>query len=191
MEEEKNEKPVMEDMLRHEIAAQIEFLNGLEPGTKEHTAAANDVATLLKALYADLEQEVVYETKMKEFENKQTQLESEQKQFEQEIEFKKEQFEKETDLKQKQFEEDIKLRREQLKTEQKVHVEEKKERNKDRILDTVFKGISVVVGIAGLVVPYHFYKKMYLTGLEFEKDNCISSQHSKWLIGRIKPGKLE
>lgn len=160
--EENKQKPIMEDKLRSEIEAQIEFLNGMEPGTKEHASATNDVATLLRALYADLEQEVLYDVKLKELEQK-------QKQFEEELELKKKQFEQ----------------------EKRVQATEKKEKKKDRIVDIVFKTVGVAVGIAGLVVPYHFYKNMYLTGLEYEENGCISSQHSKWLFGRIKPGKLD
>lgn len=159
---EEQEMVDINELLKIEIGAQIEYLNELEPGTEKHTAAVNDLTKLYNAYNGMLETEGKFQSDMAK------------------LDAEKEQFEKEMELKEKQFQEELKAK------------EEAEKKEKDASLwDKIFKGGEVVLRAAAILVPLWFYRKMFTTGLKFEETGTIAAQENKWLFSKFKPNKLD
>lgn len=150
------------ELMKGEIEAQIEFLNELEPGTEKHGSAVTDITKLYNSYNSMLDTEGRFQTEMAK------------------IEAQKEQFEKEMELKEKQFQEELRARSE----------DEKKEKEAS-FCDKIWKACEIALKLAGIALPLWFYRKMFVTGLKFEETGTISAQETKWFMQKMKPNKLD
>lgn len=147
-------------LLSSEVEREIEHLQSLQPGDKEHTEVVDTLVKLHKLKIE--EQKTIFEST-----DKKESLEFERKIKGDELTLKKQQFELDKETQTKDF---------QLKDNL----------EKDSKVD---RYVKVGVEVAGIVLPLVAYGMWYNRGLKFEETGTFTSSMIKNLLGKFKPTK--
>ena len=183
----------IEQLLREQIQADLEGLEGLEIGSQVHQIEETEVATLADRVIEIKKLEVDSQDKAKkqEKESAQTKFEQElkQQQFEFEQNFKKDQLETEQNFKKKQFEFEQELKQQQFELEKSkcdlekdFKLKQSDEEKKDRL-------IKNCLSVAGIVLPIWVTIWGTLKTLEFEKEGTVTTIMGRGFINKLLPRK--
>lgn len=156
------DKVSLEELLGNAIADKIEQMSQFEPGSKEEAILAKDIAVMYDQLTKSAE-----------------------------AGFKIEEVNAKFEFEAKKFEEEMKLKREQFEFEKQKAEEEKAAAKKDRKLDWIFKGVTIGVSVAGIIVPLVCYNGWMNKGLKFEETGSLTSATFRGFWGKIKPTKVD
>ena len=150
----------IEQLLREQIQAEVESLEGLEVGSKEHQMVVDEVAKLTDRLIEFKKFEADNQDKAEKREEEQAKTKFEQNLKNEQFELEKSKFQTENDFKLKQANED----------------------RKDRI-------IKNCVSVAGIVLPIWVTIWGTLKTLEFEKEGTVTTIMGRGFINKLLPRK--
>lgn len=157
------------ELLKEEIADEIEGLSQLEPGSEEHSKAVESLTKLYKLKIEEAKNEL-------DLDEKRERRLMEQEQVEKEAEAKAEQFNEELELKKQQFEMDLELRERDLAL---------KENQTVRLIVEI--GIGVGVPLLLKLIDVCSYNHWFKKGLIFEETGSISNHMTRGLLTKMTP----
>lgn len=190
-----------EELLREEVAREIEKLSKLEPGSTEHSATVKSVVDLYKLKIEDdkvavdkldkeekRKLEAVKQEAEREEKSERLKLDNKRYMDERLDKIERRNMEKarnDIDKYDKQQSHELDAKRyetdkEHWQREYLLKVEQASDRSKDRIFDVCIKS-------AEIIVPIMFYSIWMRKGLKFEETGTFTSQTFKGLINRFRP----
>ena len=189
------------ELLDEVILKEFNNLKTLTPGSKEHSAAAEDICKLYRLHLEELNGDT-------DFTEKSNRLEAEMNMRERELELKEKQVNEESELKNKELmvkskdlelrSRELDIREKQFDQEHKLKTEEFKESRRDRAMDEVtdrkrFRTelIKWGVGIGVTILLNELKDKRFANwlaaGLKFEEEGTFTSKTFMGFIHNIKP----
>lgn len=186
------------EALRDEVLSEFKGLKTLTIGSKEHSAAVEDLTKLYGLIIKDLDGDQSWMNQSDKIELDKYKLnqekaikEAELTQKNEELEKKVSMFEAEQKLKEEQFKSELEMRQKELDEQvrknefDRIHTErEREDTKKDNIVDYGIRG-------AGIVLPLIFYGAWLKMGMSFEEKGTFTSATFKGLFNKFKPTRID
>lgn len=181
-------------LLNEVIKHSLDGLSLFESGTKAHSDAVEDIATLYKLKIEEEKMKLDNDLKVKQLEEQIDKNEKEVERVNAELELKAQQmdadvkrFDTDVELKERQFTEQINKQAVEFENAKTIYENDCIFREKQLSEQKKDRYLRIGLEVASIIVPLMFYRKWMEEGFKFEETGTYTSTTFRGLIGKFRP----